>query len=159
MSDSKRIHALDGLRGLAAFSVLVCHYIITFFPTLVFGAKGIEKFEWQDVFSRSPLIALYNGSFAVFIFFVLSGFVIARSAAANRAPLLILIGRRYLRLTIPMLCSTVLAYVLLRMFPDITRTAAEQLSNGWLATQYDHAVTIFQAIWDAVFNPYRFGEV
>jgi peptidoglycan/LPS O-acetylase OafA/YrhL len=159
MSHSNRIHALDGLRGLAAFIVFGQHYIVTFFPALVLGAKGIAKLEWQDVLSRSPLVALYNGTFAVFIFFVLSGFVIARSAAASRAPLLILIGRRYLRLTIPMLCSTVLACVLLKMFPDIARTAAEQFGNVWLALQYGHTVTLFQAVWDAVFNPYRFGEV
>jgi hypothetical protein len=35
MTDSKRIYALDGLRGLAAFSVLVSHYMAAFFPALV----------------------------------------------------------------------------------------------------------------------------
>jgi peptidoglycan/LPS O-acetylase OafA/YrhL len=156
---TKRIHALDGLRGLAALSVVVCHYVSAVFPHAVFGAQGAGNVEWQDALSRSPLVALYNGSFAVFIFFVLSGFVIARSAGANQTSLLILFGRRYLRLTVPMLCGTLLAYVLLKIFPDITRTAAQQFSNGWLAAQYGgRELTIFQATWDAVFNPYRFGE-
>jgi peptidoglycan/LPS O-acetylase OafA/YrhL len=93
-------------------------------------------------------------------FFALSGFVIAKSAASTKIPLFIVIARRYLRLTIPMLCSTLLAYVLLKMFPGVTQTAAKQLGNDWLVDHYyGHALTLFQATWDAVFNPYRFGEV
>lgn len=153
-----RLHALDGLRGLAAISVVLTHYLATFFPFSVFGANGVAGHEMQDTLSRSPLFAVYSGSYAVFIFFVLSGFVIAKSASSTTVPLTLLVGRRYARLTVPVLASTVLAYFLLGMFPDVAQVFAKQSNNGWLAGFYGHALSLKQAIFDAVFNPYRFGE-
>lgn len=156
-SGSTRLHSLDGLRGLAAFSVVVTHYAATFFPHAVFGFQGQTGHQWQDALSRSPAMALYGGSFAVFIFFALSGFVIAKSAVGSRTPLVLLVGRRYARLTVPALFSTVLAYVLLHVYPNSTQLGASELANGWLASYYKEMPSLFQATWDAVFNPYRFG--
>lgn len=156
--DKSRLYALDGLRGLAAISVVLAHYAATFFPHAVFGSQRLPGHEWQDVLSRSPLFALYSGSYAVFIFFVLSGFVIAKSASSTTVPLALLVGRRYVRLTIPMLASTVLVYLLLNIFPEVTQTAADHLNNGWLAKYYGHGLSLKQAIFDALFNPYRFGN-
>ncbi len=153
-----RFHSLDGLRGLAALSVVVHHYAATFFPHAVYGAQNASGSQWQDMLSRSPLFVLYSGSFSVFVFFVLSGFVIASSAASTRVPLLLLVGRRYARLTVPALCSTLAVYFLLKIFPDVTQEAARLLESRWLTGSYAHTPTLFQAMWDAVFNPYRFGD-
>src|SRR4051812_33118012 len=93
---TQRIGALDGLRGLAAFGVVVSHLVAGFVPALYFG--GAAAGAWQDEVSRSPLFVFYNGSFFVHIFFVMSGYVIAQSVAHSRSPLALLTGKRYLRL-------------------------------------------------------------
>lgn len=153
-----RIKSLDGLRGIAAFIVVINHFFCTFYPQLVFGDQGALGYGWQDALSRSPFYVLWNGSFAVFVFFVLSGFVIASSANSSRVPLPLLIGRRYLRLTLPALASTLMVFVLLRVFPDVTQQLAKDFNNGWLIKHYSRELTLFYAMIDGVFNPYRYGE-
>jgi len=61
-----RFIELDGLRGLAAFSVFLGHSIGLM--------KGTEAL---DALSSSPLHILWDGAGAVDLFFVLSGFVLA----------------------------------------------------------------------------------
>lgn len=62
----QRLIALDGLRGIAALVVVVFHF------TMGFGAFSAPGF-----FSATPLHLLWDGSAAVSVFFVLSGFVLS----------------------------------------------------------------------------------
>ncbi|MES2787299.1 MAG: acyltransferase [Pseudomonadota bacterium] len=153
-----RHRSLDGLRGLGALCVLVHHFIAAFLPAAYFGAKGVNTDAFQDWLASSPWVVFYNGSFAVHAFFALSGFVIAQSMSPNTVPLTLLVGRRYLRLGVPMLVSAGLAYVLLKVFGDSSRAAAQVVGNAWLQWYHNPSPTFFQAAWDAVFNPFRFGE-
>jgi peptidoglycan/LPS O-acetylase OafA/YrhL len=71
-TEPARLLELDGLRGLAAFSVFVCHCVLIASPDPDNG--------WLD---RTPLHALWDGAAAVDLFFVLSGFVLAAPFLAN----------------------------------------------------------------------------
>lgn len=62
-----RLAALDGLRGIAALVVVVFHY------TVGYGAPMLM----QGVISATPLHLFWDGSAAVSVFFVLSGFVLS----------------------------------------------------------------------------------
>lgn len=128
----KRIFYLDGLRGLAAFIVLISHVIVAFYPALYFGAEGRAGFEFEDWLSKSPFFVIYSGTFAVFVFFVLSGFVIAGSSKRTRQPLLLLAVRRFLRLFLPSLASVIFAYHLIK-FVGLPELGA---STHWWIKQY-----------------------
>ena len=98
------------------------------------------------------------GTFAVEIFFVLSGFVIARSASRMSAPLLIMVVRRYLRLTVPMVVTAVIAWLLLRCFPNQTASAGRIADDQWTMTLYGAGpVALGQALADALWGVYRQG--
>jgi len=84
IASSKRIPEFDGLRGVAAIVVVVSHIVAAFMPVLYFGPEGGTVLSWQGFFAMSPFFVMVSGSFAVFVFFVLSGFVIAASADASR---------------------------------------------------------------------------
>lgn len=64
--EEQRNGALDGLRGLAAFSVFLSH-AQGMIPTTVF----------LEMLRRSPARVLWDGAAAVSLFFVLSGFVLS----------------------------------------------------------------------------------
>lgn len=72
-----RIASLDGLRGVAAFVVLVHHCLLAI-PTLATSAYGgtpaSRTTAW--VLTSTPLHLFWAGHEAVFVFFVLSGLVL-----------------------------------------------------------------------------------
>jgi peptidoglycan/LPS O-acetylase OafA/YrhL len=70
------IDSLDGLRGLAAAIVLIGH-------TNVVLTKSLDTL---NIIRHSPLAILINGFGAVHLFFILSGFCLASSAARCGSP-------------------------------------------------------------------------
>lgn len=70
----------DGLRGVAALVVASTHYLGAFFPYAVFGDRFVHspKFDWEAFFFLPPFGLATAGSFAVCLFFVLSGYVLSQ---------------------------------------------------------------------------------
>ncbi|MEO3932326.1 acyltransferase [Micrococcaceae bacterium Sec7.4] len=122
---------LDGLRGIAALVVVACHVVSTL-PGIGAAVSGnrsaaLNTAEAWAVFS--PLHVLWNGTPAVHVFFVLSGFVLvlpftrpgrARSWAQYYA-------KRFFRLYIPAWASLAVAVALILLIP---RTASP-LQSPW----------------------------
>ena len=81
-----RHHSLDGLRGILCCIVVIHHFRCGFFPCAVFGPNA----EWVtnprevcDEDTSQPyfvplLYPFVNGTFAVAVFFVMSGFVLSQ---------------------------------------------------------------------------------
>jgi len=131
-----RVAALDGLRGVAAFVVIISHVIAGFFPALYFGAEGKPGLEIQNAIAGSPVFVLYSGTFAVYVFFVLSGFVIAASATRTKCRLPVLAVSRYLRLAVPVAASVFFAFALNRLLPGAAQRAGSLIGHWWLNFLY-----------------------
>ncbi|MER9901591.1 acyltransferase [Mesorhizobium sp. M0130] len=109
---SSRVAYLDGLRGVAALSVVFAHLAAGYFPALYFVDGPDDAPAWMGYFASTPLFVLISGTFAVFIFLVLSGFVLSAVVADGRQSLPVLIPTRFLRLAVPASVSALVAYVL-----------------------------------------------
>ena len=104
---AQRFVALDGLRGLAAAVVLFHHCLLT--SSLLaepYRGEAGEKIgdlpSWVEWVTYSPLHIAWAGREAVFIFFVLSGFVLTLPFLKERRPSwLSYYPRRLLRLYLP----------------------------------------------------------
>jgi peptidoglycan/LPS O-acetylase OafA/YrhL len=116
-----RVVALDGLRGWAALSVVVFHFVIE-----TFGQKFPDLRTW--------LPFLYNGKIAVMLFFVLSGYVLTRGRwRRGNAALAHTLVARYLRLSLPILAVSLLACLVMRLgLADTTPAAGIVGRPGWL---------------------------
>lgn len=134
-ADKSRIVAFDGLRGIAAFVVIVSHFLLAFTPVW-FTGSGTLDWTAPDIAAKTPLFLIQSGTFAVFVFFALSGFVMAQSASHSRAPLLALAGTRLLRLNIPVAASVLLAYVLIHIFPAAVHEVADRVRHWWIEAWY-----------------------
>lgn len=115
----QKITHYEGLRGLAALVVLNEHIFKIFFGTMfittVFASEHSSKLEWL---ANGPLNLFNRGSWAVMLFFVLSGIVLSYhffDKGKTRYDLISTTVGRYLRLTLPILASLLLFYVLHQM--------------------------------------------
>jgi peptidoglycan/LPS O-acetylase OafA/YrhL len=151
--DSRRINHLDGLRGLAAVVVVVFHYLSAFVPALMPNQTAYPY--WL---TDTPLAVLFNGPFAVVVFFVLSGFVVSK-AAHKSDPLPLTIALRYFRLTVPMLVSVLIAWLLLTMFPIEAIKLESITGTPWLSLTFNGVIpSLLQAIEEATYDVYRHGS-
>ena len=98
---------MDGLRGIGAFVVYLCHFFDRFYhiPTKKqFEDKtGPAENMAPDWFRTTPITILYHGYFWVVVFFILSGFVLTLRFFKIRKATCVTGGtfRRYVRLMVP----------------------------------------------------------
>ncbi len=79
-----RLVSLDSLRGLAAVTVMVHHYLLTFPSVYPYGQEDAPL--TVKLLTYSPLHLIWTGYEAVLLFFVLSGFVLALPTVHGRIP-------------------------------------------------------------------------
>jgi peptidoglycan/LPS O-acetylase OafA/YrhL len=115
-SESTRKTYLEGLRGLAALVVFFHHFITLFYPEAISYTTETPHTHSRVMawLRESPLRGLYDGNFAVCVFFVLSGYVLTVTFFRTRRLAIIyrLAAARYFRLVIPAMASIVLVVVL-----------------------------------------------
>lgn len=145
-----RVLPLEGLRGLAAISVVIYHYLVLVFPVMYYGPVTAQHTRFEDNLHGSPLMSLISGSFAVSIFFVLSGFVLTVGYFQTKDINIIkrLATRRYLRLMVPALASVIIAWVLIVLgLSHIQQAYAITLSPG-LNLTWDQNTSFFKALYE-----------
>ena len=139
---------LDALRGLAAAAVVANHVLLTFWPR---AAGKADVWPWLRV--------LYDGGFAVKIFFVLSGFVLSVSffRTGNVRVLWSAALRRYLRLCLPVAASVLLAYAILAsglMFNRACADAQLPAHFAWLKRPYAFAPSFSAALREGFYGAF-----
>ncbi|KAF9872288.1 hypothetical protein CkaCkLH20_10115 [Colletotrichum karsti] len=138
---------LDGLRGVAAFTVYIFHITYLWYPSLRMGYMVTPAYNW---FSQMSMIRiLHSGRSSVAVFFVISGYVLTiRSLTMiyqrkNDQFLNTLVGssfRRPLRLYLPIVASTFIIAVMVHfgyyikdptraLVPPVKATLGEQLQH------------------------------
>ncbi len=107
-----RYPALDGLRGLAALVVVVHHSLLAIPALAMAYAQGGRASGLAWWVSYTPLHILWSGPEAVYIFFVLSGFVLALPATRGSMQWTPYYAKRFVRLYLPVWGALVFAAVL-----------------------------------------------
>lgn len=118
----------DGLRGIACIAVLFSHLAYTFYPYM--HAAESMTYSFESYIMNSPFSFFYSGSAGVYIFFVLSGFVLSSSFSKNfgASYFPVFLIKRYIRLMIPIFASCILGWYLFSTF-TIDRTGI----SAWAA--------------------------
>ena len=150
----------DGLRGLAAANVLLCHLFLAFLPggfayiypdTTTPGAmQGVV----DHVIAFPPLSVLWNGQFAVCIFFVLSGYVLTKSFldTGDLGIFRLRASRRYLRLGVPIFGAVMFAWLVMRMGWSHAAEAGRLSGSTWIADFWKEPHDLAEALRDGTYR-------
>ncbi|KAJ3383132.1 hypothetical protein HDU92_004385 [Lobulomyces angularis] len=142
---SNKLHYLDGLRGFAALQVLHTHYPDFKYWILYNGSPSPQNY-YQTLLGE---LLAGTSPFAVTIFFVLSGRVMANGILKNPKVevLFSAIFRRFFRLLIPLLGSYSIYYIFLSSGIAKPDREALELAKGtrfgamfWIYGYYDWAI-------------------
>ena len=153
-----KLEFLDGLRGLMALNVIICHFICIYFPQMMF-----EKFAEQDsgvlsLFAKTPLTILVNGDIAVRYFFVLTGLLVGMSSFTKRLSgedVVRKCANRYLRLLPVVLIVTVFTYVCMVTGLQKHLLIVDQVAYGDFLDNYcNFEPTIFNLVRNIFFDPF-----
>lgn len=134
--NNNRTAQLDGLRGVAAVVVVLSHAFCAFKPSLAFGTDYSDAPSIAASLSASPLFLFINGSFAVCIFMVLSGYVITASAERVVTPLILRFAARYVRLSIPAGVAVLFATALILTNGMNMVGVSELIPHWWVKIYY-----------------------
>ena len=144
----KKYMHFEGLRGIAAFIVFIAHFKPTFCTDINknflnnIGAGGIK----EQAFLENFLSLLYEGTLPVFIFWLMSAYVILIklfdvSRNSNNRYLIEASTKRYFRLAIPVFFSSLLCFILLKTNLIYNNELANYLGkgyqDGWLNLWYN----------------------
>ncbi len=154
MTSPPRLQVLDSVRGLAAMAVVLHHLLLAFWPYLADPAvpPPAGRATLARLVAASPLSVVHDGSFAVVVFFVLSGFVLARVhlPRPNADRLTAAALRRYFRLVLPVAASVLLSYGLLLSHAYRNHAAAAAGASAWLGGWYQFAPTLLAGPYAAL---------
>ncbi|SEG68167.1 acyltransferase [Paenibacillus sp. UNC499MF] len=167
-----KITYLDGLRGAAALIVVLAHFLQVFLPSMFEARPQVSHFAFDQWIPRTPFNLLFNGNFAVCLFFVLSGFVLSRRFFRYRKRSIVTAAllKRYFRLAFPAVCSLLLAYAVMKLdwnfyddareytratMPDPYTTApsfAELLEQGFIHTFFGYGMAYNPVLWTMTYE-------
>jgi len=154
-SEPKHYPSLDALRGVAALTVVANHM-------LIMSARG-DNLWWhgskpdnlvEAAFLRTPLIVLFQGVNAVFLFFVLSGFVLSLPWVRGRSQSYsIFVTRRFFRIYPPYLAAIALSFLLLNLVGHSAVYGASAWYNSIWSGPFDASQLWSMALMDTR-NPF-----
>ena len=152
----QKILALESLRGLAALIVVFGHFAAAFYPAMRIGvtaAGGIHS-RFDELILQSPLGILINGDFAVYCFFVLSGFVLSFSFFVYSTDLITASIKRYFRLAPMVLASVLFSYFILKFALYYNTELSSATGSVWVLKYWQMAIDLSGALWQGLVSSF-----
>lgn len=144
---TERFEALEGLRGIAAIIVVLYHSLLGFFAVSFLGVQtntpSVQHLNIESSLFSNPLMVFLSGTFSVSIFFVLSGFVLSIGYFQSGKESIVksLAIRRYPRLMLPALASTLFCAILIWLGLSRVTQVYEVTGSNWLAGMWSGGST------------------
>lgn len=151
-----KLNAAESLRGIACIAVVFSHTLGVFFPQFhSFYKSDLPEFRFIELIYDSPLSFFYSGTGAVFVFFVLSGYVLTLSFMKSTDPdrkFKECLVKRYPRLAIPALVSCILMWFVFNVDVNLIYV------SEWFRGIKPDDLNFIAAINSGLFGAFIFGD-
>ena len=158
-----QIEFLDGIRGLMALNVIICHFVVIYIPQMYFGRFAETYGGFLSLFATTPLSILVNGNIAVQYFFILTGFLVGRSFFIKEyrpEQILNKASQRWLRLLPTVAGATFFTWLTMTLNLQYHQIIAPDTMNPEYISAYcDFEPSLSSLLINAVIYPFiRFSE-
>lgn len=152
------LYFLDGIRGLMALNVILCHFVVVYYPQMYFLNHADSLGGFLSLFAKTPLSVLINGDVAVRYFFVLTGFLVGRTSFLKNIQPHQIVSRsikRYTRLFPIVAISTIFTFFTMIFQLQKHHSIVDLALNGSFLTYYcDFEPTIFNLLINIFVYPF-----
>lgn len=141
MAGRVRENYIDGIKALACFSVFIYHFNLAFefiFPSI-----------YNTIMKYTPLAISADGNYMVYLFCIISGYLVSYTKIENIKQLLMKCVSRYFRLVIPILAAMLLVWVM-EVGIGFSINEAKQLTPNYeIGNYYQNPITLPFIIYEA----------
>lgn len=155
-----RFLELEGVRGLAAVMVVLHHFVLAFFPMIIYGHSQVQHMRFEDNMYGGIFALPFAGTLAVAIFFVLSGFVLSVGffQSGDESIVRKLAVKRYIRLMIPALATTLVCFVIIKFGgTNLVNGVGSITQSLWLVDEWNFQPTLLHAVQSGAFGVFMVG--
>jgi peptidoglycan/LPS O-acetylase OafA/YrhL len=136
--------------------VLFGHLWIALASPLVMLQDSSESAKLLLSIAKFPGV-LWNGNFGVCIFFVLSGYVLSGLIQNSPMSFPAQVVRRYIRLALPVLLTSIFAWALLAAGAYHNKEAGEIVGSWWFSAWYQFPPSFLDMIWRSLVTTFFVG--
>lgn len=147
---------LDNFKGIAAFFVMVHHLLVAYLPVSYYGSNsgGYCDTPLVNWLSQTPFVFFFNGNFWVFIFLMVSGYIMfAQGSKINdQATFSSKFLTRYIKLLIPVIPICIIVFFLKNGLNSIFYNVevGSGIGSSWLQNGYANPISFK----DFIFAPF-----
>ena len=164
VENTGKLVPLEGLRGIAAAIVVLYHLVLAFTKKGV-GVVPHGHGGWDAVFQFG--LGMLNGSAAVAVFFVLSGFILSLPFSKDRSigRIGVAVLKRWPRLAMLTTIACLFAWALIWVSHDNYKAAAHVIGTRWMATHGNSPIAGHpdmgwtEALREGLYKVFLFGDV
>jgi peptidoglycan/LPS O-acetylase OafA/YrhL len=157
-----KISYLEGIRGLAALLVFFHHFGLAFYSAYFSHNPEASHLGGLEIsYGQSVWSVFSNGNFCVYVFFVLSGYVLSRKYFQTNAFSVLISGaqRRYIRLFIPIAATIILSFILMQagLYYNVPASTVTH-SEWWLGSMWTFPDAFTKMISTLVYGTMFMGD-
>lgn len=158
-----KLEFLEGIRGIAALNVVVCHFVVVYFPQMYYESYANLGGRLSLV-AKTPLSVLVNGDVAVRYFFILTGFLACRTAKIKAQATRYEIGlkalSRYTRLFPVVTLATAFTFLTMLLGLQSHLEISEKVINDTFLLNYCNFTPTLKTLFSNIFwKPYLTGSI
>lgn len=146
----KQIKWITGLKGIACIMVMVCHYFniyrLAVEPTGVFT----DMPKWIVDLCASDYLYFFIASFWLYLFFIISGYLLGISHIKSIYQLIKKSALRFLRFALPILFAYAVIYGIYQYLGFHNFETTDLFTNSWFQTEF---YTLSYTIDDVINSP------
>ena len=138
---------LNGLKGISCLLIMIGHYLGLY----KYAQAFMPSIDIIDLLNGSKFAFILNERYWLYLFFVVSGYLVSKSKIENLNELITKIVNRFLRLALPILFSYFIIFLIYLVFGVHALETNTIFQNQWYQNDFQFSYSMKEVLFSPVF--------